>query len=460
MKQMPFIILCFALLLILFGCGKAPSTVSDAQGSTDAGVSETVTPGEAVPVPSSAITLAPQEGMQFEDRSPATSMDELRERFPEYFGLSTFKGLEVYVWQLAPESYSFGVMEGTNRNKTNEELWGLKSATLDEMRAILSTYDIPKENIFVIPFHQPYSSYAYVIDEAYTLRVRELLLGDIAAVTKVAYANYSEDSRIFSCLNAEKLAISSVQHLPVFKFDTKEDLDQFREAFRESFTFDHGYDEMPSFNEVTAGYDESFFTDMAVILAYVPASSGSFRFDIQEVVFGDASLCLNVVQINRPEAYTADMSGWFVIAEVLDKDVADCTEFDAMIVEREDPIGKLFDAIMSSPAWSSNPGDYIRAHEEEHQQLLANPKTTLQYIFAEFLHAQRTGSGQTGLKGHIMRIVLREIAPEETPEITGETSQDYFDAWLSQAEDLREQHGDEWMKKNKPAMSLLLQMRE
>ena len=456
MKQMPFLILCFALLLFLVGCGKAPPTVSDGQGKTDAGAPKPTTDGQELP----AFTIAPQDGMQFEDQSPAITMDELRERYPEYFDLSTFKGLEVYVWQLAPESYSFGVMEGTNRNKTGEELWSLKGATLDEMRAILSTYDIPNEHIFVMPIQQPYSSYLYEINEAYTAKVRELLLGDKAAVTKVAYANYTEDSRIFSCLNAEKLAISSVQHLPVFKFDTKEDLDQFRATYRDCFTFDHGYDEMPSFDEVTAGYDESFFAEMAVILAYVPASSGSFRFDIQEVVFSDASLCLNVVQINRPEVYTANMSGWFVMAEVPDRDVADCTEFDAKIVEREDPIGELFDTIMSSPSWSSIPGDYIRAHEEEHQQLLANPKGTLQYIFAEFLHAQRTGSGQTGLKGHIMLTVLCEIAPDETPDMTAVTSQDYFDAWMSQAEELREQHGDEWMENNRPAMHLLLQMAE
>ena len=179
MKQMPFLILCFALLLILIGCGKAPPTVSDAQGNTDAGAPESTTDGQNAP----AVTIAPQDGTKFADKSPATSMDELRERYPEYFDLSTFKGLEVYVWQLAPDSYSFGVMDGTNRNKTYEELWSLKGATLDEMGAILSNYDIPKENVSVMPIHQPYSSYYYEIDEGYTASVRELLLGDNAAVT-------------------------------------------------------------------------------------------------------------------------------------------------------------------------------------------------------------------------------------------------------------------------------------
>ena len=87
------------------------------------------------------------------------SIAVLREKFPEYFGLDTFKGLEVYVWQMGEGSYSFGVLSGTNRIKTLEELMHLKGATAGEMKAILSTYDIPKENFIVSPWQNPISSY-------------------------------------------------------------------------------------------------------------------------------------------------------------------------------------------------------------------------------------------------------------------------------------------------------------
>ena len=83
----------------------------------------------------------------------------LREKYPDYFDLGTFKGLEVYVWQMAPGSYSCGVMLGTNRNKTLEELMNLKGATIAEMRAILSTYDMDEKDIFIIPWQNPISSY-------------------------------------------------------------------------------------------------------------------------------------------------------------------------------------------------------------------------------------------------------------------------------------------------------------
>lgn len=93
-------------------------------------------------------------------RSEAESdMDSLRAKYPEYFDLSTFKGLELYVWQMAPDSYSCGLMLGTNRNKTLEELMNLKGASIAEMRAILSTYDIDENDVFIIPWQNPISSY-------------------------------------------------------------------------------------------------------------------------------------------------------------------------------------------------------------------------------------------------------------------------------------------------------------
>ncbi len=86
-------------------------------------------------------------------------MDSLRAKYPEYFDLGTFKGLELYVWQMAQDSYSCGLMLGTNRNKTLEELMKLKGASIAEMRAILSTYDIDEKDVFIIPWQNPVSSY-------------------------------------------------------------------------------------------------------------------------------------------------------------------------------------------------------------------------------------------------------------------------------------------------------------
>ena len=110
----------------------------------------------------------------------ALDLDALREKYPEYFGLSAFKGLELYVWQLGPGVLRCGLMEGTNRNKTSEEIWNLQGATAEEMKLILSTYDVPADNIFLYPFLHPASSYIYSITEEYRAQLRELFFGSAA----------------------------------------------------------------------------------------------------------------------------------------------------------------------------------------------------------------------------------------------------------------------------------------
>ena len=47
------------------------------------------------------------------------------------------------------------------------------------------------------------------------------------------------------------------------------------------------------------------------------------------------NLMVDVVQTNDPETHTDDMAGWFVMAEVLDSDIADYILFDAQLVGRE-----------------------------------------------------------------------------------------------------------------------------
>lgn len=106
----------------------------------------------------------------------STELSELRERFPEYFDLDTFKGLEVYVWPMAENSFRCGVISGTNRNKSNEELWGLikNSASIEQMKTILSSYNIPAEDIIIIAYSQPISSYSFIMNDEYLQKISAL----------------------------------------------------------------------------------------------------------------------------------------------------------------------------------------------------------------------------------------------------------------------------------------------
>lgn len=123
------------------------------------------------------------------------------------------------------------------------------------------------------------------------------------------------------------------------------------------------------------------------------------------------------------------------------------------IVDTDAVIKSLFDAIMSSPATSSNPGDYIKAHQVEYRELTYYGDYTLRYVFTEFLKG-----GQTGLKGHIMRAVMDSLIGGESMGLEAETGQEYFDEWLALAKRTEALNGTEYLKDNAPKAWMLLQM--
>lgn len=148
--------------------------------------------------------------------------------------------------------------------------------------------------------------------------------------SRVAFAGWTEDGALYSgSLNAELLSIDSVQHLPIYRFDTAADLASFRKTFGSVVTMDQGLDEVPSFDDITASYHDGFFEKHSLLLVYVPASSGSFRFGVDEVFCEDQSFCIYVKQQNDPEVYDCMMAGWFIVVEADKEDIANCTDFDA-----------------------------------------------------------------------------------------------------------------------------------
>jgi len=120
-------------------------------------------------------------------------------------------------------------------------------------------------------------------------------------------------------------------------------------------------------------------------------------------------------------------------------------------------IAELFDIIQSSPVTSSNPDDYIKAHEKEYKELLSYDQFTICYCFMKFLSEE-----QTGLLGHIMAKACEEINMTWGEAILtdggAETGQDWFDAFKDNALRLSEQYSDEDMQKYYPSSSLLLNM--
>ena len=103
---------------------------------------------------------------------------DLKTKFPEYYDQETFKGLEVYLWQETDGGYKCGLLMGTNRNKTDEEIIALTNngATIEEMKVILSSYSINDDMIVIIPIRISEASYE-IMDSDFE-SVRKMFWGD------------------------------------------------------------------------------------------------------------------------------------------------------------------------------------------------------------------------------------------------------------------------------------------
>lgn len=86
--------------------------------------------------------------------------DRLQKRYPQFYGLSTDKGLEVYVWY--DGQYRCGLRGSTSEKPTTEELHTLgEGASLAEMALILQNYGVSREDVVILYTYHPAFSGQY-----------------------------------------------------------------------------------------------------------------------------------------------------------------------------------------------------------------------------------------------------------------------------------------------------------
>lgn len=122
--------------------------------------------------------------IDFEIKPHTLTVEELRVKYPQYFDLDTDKELRVVSWRISENGYYFGLLNQKDGSFTDYELLTVaqNGATADEMRVILSSYDVPNYNIDVIIYKQNGTRFEYEADHAY-MRMLDEMLG-ISSATK------------------------------------------------------------------------------------------------------------------------------------------------------------------------------------------------------------------------------------------------------------------------------------
>ena len=215
------------------------------------------------------------------------------------------------------------VLAVSSRNCSEAEVheaYGQPSSFLSGFRG--DVYRVPEDRLLILYYDED-------------LKVEHVKLSVPVDEENMIRVAYTEDLRLADgCLNtqviAETLHLSSVLHLPVFRFDSAADLAAFLDGYGDVLGVDEGHDGAPSLREAAAAYDDAFFKENCLLAAYMTAGSGSFRYGAEVVYDGADSVCVYVNKTNDPQVYTDDMAGWLVLAPQKKSDLRKCGTYDAL----------------------------------------------------------------------------------------------------------------------------------
>ena len=130
-------------------------------------------------------------------------------------------------------------------------------------------------------------------------------------------ARYSENAAALSVMDTANI------HLPVFRAGSLPDFRQLTVCSLQNL-----------FRAWDLTAEESFFDDKEILIVYVAAHSGSFRFHISGIEREDGNVLVNVVNDEgacKDKVLTADVCGWILMAAVPRETVKDAALIDAAL---------------------------------------------------------------------------------------------------------------------------------
>ncbi len=112
------------------------------------------------------------------------TLKQLEQTHPHFFNVPTEGGLTVYVWEMAKDIYECHLANTSQEKASGGQgyVYSIGAVKVEEMKAILTTYDIDRKDITIQPVISPWSSYVYEIDEAYTAKIKSLFWGEESVV--------------------------------------------------------------------------------------------------------------------------------------------------------------------------------------------------------------------------------------------------------------------------------------
>ena len=149
----------------------------------------------------------------------------------------------------------------------------------------------------------------------------------------LTYASHGigdQNTLIVNSLNKAKMDENAVQHLPIFKFESKAELDNFKSTVLAHYNLSDTHDDVISLNAATKNYDDAHFEKNTVLLIAIPATSGSVRHKVNNINVSSTELLVSV-KAESPDAVTMDLVSWFIVISIDKTSLTNCTAFDAVL---------------------------------------------------------------------------------------------------------------------------------
>lgn len=122
----------------------------------------------------------------------------------------------------------------------------------------------------------------------------------------------------------------------ITKFDTLEELNEFKSNYTEALSLDTSQDEVKSFNTNTSKYDEQFFEDNTLIAIFYGSNSCSLRYSVYDIVSDGNKVCFEVTETTARELVDCGMAEWIITITVPDEEVAVWNDYDVVYVDGQE----------------------------------------------------------------------------------------------------------------------------
>lgn len=137
-------------------------------------------------------------------------------------------------------------------------------------------------------------------------------------------------------VNADRLSLSKERSMPMYRFDTKEELDAFIQKYSKGMSLDQGGNGYSSFVDLTseeAGYDSKFFEENSILAVYSFIDNLGYKDYLFEQGIDDNGVYKLSVRLMGPWPFDESKeveAGYFLLYDVADEELEKASSLNAV----------------------------------------------------------------------------------------------------------------------------------